>query len=106
MPPRHRFDIAQIFSTGKLGESHTHKLVKACERAYTAVVFVTVHTLTEFVLGQKIHDLRQDYSSFLLEHPQKGDVTWRDELVSLFRSQAASALNSILGFQCKFFNKS
>jgi site-specific recombinase XerD len=50
----------QAFAIGKLSKRHAHKLIKACKRANAVITAISIDTLTKFVFGQKVHNLREN----------------------------------------------
>jgi hypothetical protein len=51
--------------TGKLSKRHAHKLIKTCERANAVVTAISIDTLTKFVFGQKVHNLRENWFALI-----------------------------------------
>jgi hypothetical protein len=58
--PQTAFNVAQTFSVSELCKRHAHKLIKACKRANAVITAISIDTLTKFVLGQKVHNLREN----------------------------------------------
>lgn len=58
--PKTAFNVTQAFSIGELSKCHAQKLIKAYKRANTLVTVIPVNTLTKFVFGQKVNNLRKN----------------------------------------------
>ena len=65
-------DVAQTFAAGQLSKGHAQELVPTGKTADLVVALVAIHTTSEFVSGDKIHQLREDsFSSIHGPHPPK-----------------------------------
>jgi hypothetical protein len=64
--PKTAFNVTQAFSIGELSKCHAQELIKACKRANTVITVIPVNTLTKFVFGQKVNNLRKN--RFALVH--------------------------------------
>ena len=54
------FDIPQTFPVSQLSKGHTKKLVPAGECSHSFITLVSLDTPTEFMHGEKIHNLREN----------------------------------------------